>query len=178
MPYFPSENWLEQVKSIAYEIMRSRQFVLEGVVTSVNQNAPYAVKVNLEPYGIETGWLKIAAPYAGDGYGFISPAPAEGTQVKVIFDMGDIRNGTVIAGMFSQAGTPTVPYGTVGLIDPNGTQITIDPDGNASLQAAAGNKVVANQDGSGGVYNAAGKGITVAADGTVTINGKTITESW
>lgn len=134
--YNPSLNWMEQVKFIAREMIQDKQFVLEGIVTSVDPNPPYKVRVNLEPYGVETGWLKIATPYAGNGFGFIFPPPDEGTAVKVIFDMGDIKNGTVISNLFNdEVKMPSVPAGTFGLVHKTGSTITVDPQGNITISS-------------------------------------------
>jgi hypothetical protein len=137
--YNPSLNWVEQVKHIVNEHTNQKQFVLEGTVTSINNSAPYAVKVMLEPYQIETGWLKIATPYIGNNLGLIFPPPQEGTMVKVIFDMGDLNTGTVIGGVYSPVTLqPNVPFGAVGFVHSTGSSILINSDGSISINSSKG----------------------------------------
>lgn len=158
----PSTNWLEQVKYITKQMIDRQTYALEGVVSSVNPDStPYTVKVVLYPYEIETGWLRVGTPYAGDNYGLILPAPEEGTPVKVIFHMGDIQNGTVITSLFNDNLTfPNVTYGTAGIIHKSGSSIFI------------------NQDNSIKISHPSGSFISIGTDGTVTIKGKNTTASW
>lgn len=133
--YSPSGNWMEQVKHVVNEMIKTKSFVLEGVVSSTDPIPPYKVKVTLQPYEIETGWLKLATPYAGNGFGLIFPPPDEGTPVKVIFDMGDIKNGTVIAAVFNaNIQMPNVTYGAAGLVHKSGSSILIGPDGTVTIK--------------------------------------------
>lgn len=159
--YTPSTDWLEQVKNAVNEMVKNISFVLEGTITSVDSSPPYKVKVMLHPYEIETGWLKVSTPYIGNGFGLIVPPPAEGTAVKVIFDMGDIKNGTVIGGVFNDDVTmPTVTYGTAGMIHETGSSFLL------------------NQDGSIKINHPSGSFISIGTDGTVTIKGKNSSTSW
>jgi hypothetical protein len=135
--YIPSTDTLEQDKSLAKLIMDNKDYVLEGIVTSVDPNQPYKVKVMLYPYEIESGWLRIASPYVGSGFGLIVPPPEEGTAVMVIFHMGDISNGIVVSGLWNdEINMPNVPYGTAGIIDKSGTSIFINPDGSITLDSS------------------------------------------
>lgn len=174
--YNPSGNWMEQIKYVVSEILKSKSFVLEGIVSSVDPNPPYKVRVTLQPFEIETGWLKIATPYAGNGFGLILPPPDEGTPVKVIFDMGDIKNGTVIAAVFN-ANTlmPNVTYGAAGLVHKSGSSVLLNPDGSITLQTTGAVNVQAgtvNLGGSGGKPIARqGDAISIPGVGTGTITG-------
>lgn len=126
----PSRDSMEQIKQIMQDMINSRQYVLEGIVTSVDPKPPYKVKVRLEPQGVETGWMKIAMPYAGAGFGFVLPPFDEGTPVKVIFDLGNLNSGTVIGAVFNQNVTmPNVPVGSAGIVHKSGSKIMIAPDG-------------------------------------------------
>ncbi|GIM47044.1 hypothetical protein DNHGIG_25930 [Collibacillus ludicampi] len=159
--YSPSTNWIEQVKFVAREMINNKMFVLEGIVTSVDPNPPYKVKVMLEPYGIESGWLKVATPYVGNGFGFVFPPPAEGTPVKVIFDLGDIKNGVVIGSVFNDnVKMPSVPYGAAGLVHQSGSSIIFNPDGSVVLSGANGGS------------------LTIDKTGAVSISGKNSSQSW
>lgn len=136
MTYNPSLNWMEQVKHSAQELAKAHQYVLEGYITSVDPNAPFKVRVMLEPYEIETGWLKIGTPYLGNGFGLILPPPEENTPVKVIFDMGDLSSGTVIACVPND--NISYPSGvdsqTMGLIHKSGSFFKISSDGTVTIK--------------------------------------------
>lgn len=133
--YNPSMNWVEQIKFIVREMMSAKSFVLEGVVTSVDPTPPCKVKVMLEPYEIETGWLRIATPYAGRGFGLVLPPPEEGMPVKVIFDMGDIKHGTVIGIVPNdEIAPPAARAGAAGLVHKSGSSILIEADGTVTIR--------------------------------------------
>ncbi|MBL0386232.1 hypothetical protein JJB07_06145 [Tumebacillus sp. ITR2] len=133
--YSPTMNWVEQIKWIVREMMNAKSFVLEGIVTSVDPTPPCKVKVMLEPYSIETGWLRVSTPYGGNGFGLVLPPPEQGVPVKVIFDMGDIQHGTVIGAVFSEAmSVPDAPFGSVGFVHKSGSSILIAPDGTVTIQ--------------------------------------------
>jgi phage baseplate assembly protein gpV len=133
--YNPSTNWVEQIKFIVREMLNSKQFVLEGVVSSVDPTPPGKVKVLLEPYGIESGWLRCAMPYVGKQFGLVLPPPEEGTQVKVIFDMGDIKNGTVIGSLYGEdVAVPNIAKGAAGLVHKSGSSLLIMPDGTVTIK--------------------------------------------
>jgi phage baseplate assembly protein V len=158
--YIPSTNWREQIKNAIQEMSNAKSYVLDGTVTSVNTTLPYSVKVNLEPYEIETGWLKMVSPYAGNGFGIVLPPPAEGTHVRVIFDMGDINNGVVVGATYNDVSvSPNVNFGDAAIFHQSGSQIVMKSDGSI-------------------VFTSKGEAsLTLGADKTVTINGNT-TQSW
>lgn len=158
--YIPSTNWREQIKNIVQEMINRKSFVLDGTITSVNTTLPYSVKVNLEPFEIETGWLKMASPYVGNGYGFVLPPPAEGTHVRVIFDMGDINNGVVVGATYNDVQVPP-PINF----------------GDAALYHESGSSLVMKNDGSIVITSKGGASLVLGADKTVTITGQT-TQSW
>lgn len=78
--------------------------VMEGTITSRQLNPP-TVKVMLQPYEIETGWIRVGVPYAGNGFGFLA-IPPEGQAVKVIFDMGDKNSATVVCDVYNDIDLP------------------------------------------------------------------------
>lgn len=133
--YNPSTNWVEQIKFIVREMLNSKSFVLEGVVTSVDPDS-YKVKAMLEPYGIESGWLRCATPYVGNGFGLVVPPPKVGTPVKVIFDMGDIKNGTVIGSLFTDdiSLPEDATAGSAGLYHQSGSFLRIAADGTVTIK--------------------------------------------
>jgi phage baseplate assembly protein V len=158
--YTPSLNWREQIKNAVLEMTNTKAFVLDGTITSVNTKLPYTVKVMLEPYEIETGWLKMLSPYVGNGFGLVLPPPEEGTHVRVIFDMGDINNGVVVGATYNDASVPpNVNFGDAALFHKSGSQIIMKSDGSIVFTSKGG------------------ASLTLGADKTVTINGNT-SQSW
>lgn len=159
--YTPSLNWREQVKNAIQEMNNSKMYVLDGTVTSVNNSLPYSVKVMIEPYEIETGWMKCASPYVGNGFGIVLPPPQEGTHVRVIFDMGDINNGMVVGATYTDVmAPPSVNFGDAAIYHQSGSQITMKSDGSIVFTSKSGASLTLD-----------------GADKTVTINGNT-TQSW
>lgn len=136
MMYNPSTNWIEQVKGLVQNMLELKQFVLDGTVTSVDPNFPFKVRVNLEPYHIETGWLRISTPYLGNEFGLIVPPPDEGTFVKVIFAMGNIESGIVVACEAQDNVLPPsgVDSQTLGFFHKSGSYIKIGQDGTVSIK--------------------------------------------
>lgn len=176
--YNPSTNWIEQIKYIVREMVNTKTFVLEGVVTSVDPSPPHCVRVMLEPYGIESGWLRCATPYAGNGFGLLLPPPDEGTPVKVIFDLGDIKNGTVIGSLYNdQVKRPNVGDSlktaqqnpgmiAAGLVHKSGSSLLILQDGTIKLSTKSSDAITISPSG----------GVTIK--GAVTISGRNYTQSW
>lgn len=99
-----SNDWFEQIKYYVHAAVGQSLSVIEGTVTS-RQLSPPSVKVMLEPYGIETGWIRVGVPYAGVGYGFLA-IPPDGQAVKVIFDMGDKNSASVVCDVYNDVDTP------------------------------------------------------------------------
>jgi hypothetical protein len=133
--YNPSMNWVEQIKFIVREMLNAKSFVLEGVVTSVDPTPPCKVKVMLEPYEIETGWLRLATPCSGSSIALVLPPPEEGMPVKVIFDLGDIKQGTVIGNVPNDSTVPhDVPAGAAGFIHRSGSAILLGADGSVTIR--------------------------------------------
>lgn len=134
----PSRDWIEQIKYVVQDMINQKNFVLTGIVTSIDPTPPYKVKVTLEPYSIETGWLKLAMPLAGNGYGVLLPPPDEGTEVRVLFDLGDIKSGTVIGAVYDDQAVQMPPdaaaLGTMGLYHKSGSFIRIAPDGTVTIK--------------------------------------------
>ncbi|KEO82098.1 phage baseplate assembly protein V [Tumebacillus flagellatus] len=136
--YNPSMNWIEQIKFIVREMLNAKSFVLEGLVTSVDPKPPCKVKVMLQPYEIETGWLRLATPCHGGSVSLVLPPPEEGMPVKVIFDLGDIKHGTVIGNVPNDKTVPPdIPSGSAGFVHQSGSSLLIGPDGTVTIKGKA-----------------------------------------
>lgn len=70
-----------------------------GLVTSYDPKA-YAVKLMLQPDGVETGWVPIKTQAAGSGWG-VAMAPVAGCQARIEYTDGDPDHGVVTGFLFS-----------------------------------------------------------------------------
>lgn len=132
-----STDWYEQIKDYIHRAVGQSLSVVEGTVTS-RQLSPPSVKVMLQPYGVETGWLRIGTTYGGNGFGFLA-IPPEGMTVKVIFDMGDKHSAVVIANVFNDEDTPPTlsDIDDVALVHSSGSQLYFSKNGDVNVQAQA-----------------------------------------
>lgn len=131
-----SNDWWEQMKDYVHQAVGQSLSVIEGTVSS-RQASPPSVKVILQPYGVETGWLRIGVLYAGNGFGFVA-VPPEGQAVKVIFDMGDKSSGTVVCDVYNDIDVPP-PLSTVDdvcFVHKSGSKLYFHDSGEIDVQAA------------------------------------------
>lgn len=124
---------VELVKHLGKE-QRNRWMVsCEGLITSVDPQT-YMAKVMLEPWGVETGWLPIAAVGAGNGWG-VFHLPPNNTEVIVDFVGGAVDNGR-IRGCFhnaSDAPPDGLQQGEFLLKHESGSMLHFDTDGNVNV---------------------------------------------
>lgn len=93
----------------------------------------YAAKVRLQPEDAETGWLPIATPWSGDGWGLFGP-PAPGDVVEVHFQEGGKEAGFVALRHYGDRLRPLpVPSGEFWLVHASGSRIVLGNDGKLSL---------------------------------------------
>lgn len=98
----------------------------------------YMVKVQLQPEGIETGWLPLGSPAVGNQFGIFA-APAIGDQVEVQFPDGDLSSGVVSARFYSDVARPlNVPSGEIWIVHKSGSFLKFHADGSIEINAAAG----------------------------------------
>jgi uncharacterized protein involved in type VI secretion and phage assembly len=92
----------------------------------------YLAKVLLQPDGVETGWLPIAAIGVGNGWG-IQVAPNVGDMVEVEFQDGGIDAGLITGRFFNNsARANAVPTGEVWLVHKSGSFIKMLSSGHIS----------------------------------------------
>lgn len=153
-----SNDWFEQIKDYVHRAIGQNLSVLEGTVTS-RQASPPSVKVMLQPYGIETGWVRVGTPYGGNGFGLLA-IPPEDQAVKVIFDMGDISSAVVICDVWNDVDLPP----------------TLNDVDDATFVHSSGSKMYWHKNGDCdltvvGALSLAGGGAPVAREGdTVSVN--------
>lgn len=110
-----------------------------GTVSGYDPNT-YMVKVQLQPEGVETGWLPLGSPFVGSGFG-IAVGPAIGDQVEVQFPDGDLSSGVVSMRFYSDAARPpAVPSGEVWIVHSSGSLLKLHNDGSIEINATAGIK--------------------------------------
>lgn len=111
----------------------------QGRVTSYDPDL-YAVKVELQPEAVETGWLPIQTLMAGQGWG-IYAAPAVGDQATLLFQEGDRENGWCVGFLPSDADPPPhVPTGEIHVVHKAGAFLKFLTDGTVHIEATAGIK--------------------------------------
>ena len=99
------------VRRIALEVMGSTQIKGTLVCTAYNPKT-HAVKGIIQPHGVESGWVPIAALHVGNGFGVLvgpkvgDPQKLDGDQFDLQADMGDPN--TLVA-HHRQFSTPDAP---------------------------------------------------------------------
>ena len=134
----------------------------------------YAVKVELQPEGVITGWLPLASPWIGNGWGLFAP-PTIGDMIEVQFQEGDIDSGFACQRFYNDSDRPlSCPSGEFWLVHQSGSLLKFHNDGsvevasNANLTATVGGNLSATVTGSATVTAKGG----IVQDGTGTGNTK------
>ncbi len=105
-----------------------------GVVSSVDP-ATFTARVTVQPEGVLSGWLPIAAPWVGAGWGMACP-PSPGDQVLLLWQEGDAEHGIVVCRLWSNtAATPGAPVGELWLVHKTGSFLKLHNDGSIESQA-------------------------------------------
>jgi phage baseplate assembly protein V len=127
------DRFLNALKAQAASLDRAVGVVRFGVVASADPGR-HAVRVRLQPEGVLSGWLPVASPWVGAGWGvFCLPSP--GDQVVVLPQEGEAEHGVVVGGCFSDPRPP--PAGAVGelvLRHAGGAVLRLANDGTVRVQ--------------------------------------------
>ncbi|WP_428375204.1 phage baseplate assembly protein V [Lichenicoccus sp.] len=108
-------NWVEAIKFHSAAHAASNGQPRYGIVTSVDPTN-HAVKVSIEPDGVETGWIPDGALAAGS---LRIACPSEvGTQVLLSAVEGDAEHPVVVARLFDTAATAPVSPATSQPVQP------------------------------------------------------------
>lgn len=107
----------------------------QGVITAYDP-VNYAVKVQLQPTGEETGWIQLSSPWVGDGWG-LAAGPMIGAAVEVEFDSGLMGAG-MAAGQFynDEDRCPGPPSGEFWLIHKSGSVLKFLNTGEVEVGSA------------------------------------------
>ena len=121
-------------------------FVRMGTVSAYDPNH-YAAKVLIQPEGFETGFLPIATPWVGNGWGMFCP-PTPGDVVDVHFQEGGKLAAYVSLRFYGNLAPPlNVPSGEFWLVHQSGSLIKLTNDGKLTLEDKAGSFLTLNADG-------------------------------
>lgn len=133
----------------------------QGVITAYDPGE-YAIKVQLQPTGEETGWLPLGTPWAGQGWGFAA-GPMIGAEVQIDFDSGSIGVGMAGSQFYNNEDRcPGPPSGELWIIHQSGSMFKFLNSGAVILQDKAGTSISLNGDGTR--TDTATGGITVIAN--------------
>lgn len=147
-----------------------------GVVTSYDPDN-YAVKVKRMPEGVETGWMPVSTPWAGDGWGLFAP-PVVGAQVKL--EHQEDGNETPLADgvMFSDGDAPRVPDlggvpgGEFWLVHKTGTRLRLRNDSDFEIQHKTGSRMRFREDSTAETVHRDGGNVRMLPDGSVIMEHK------
>ncbi|HZO21027.1 MAG TPA: phage baseplate assembly protein V [Steroidobacteraceae bacterium] len=147
-----------------------------GTVTSYDPNK-FSAKVLLQPDELLTGWLPVASPWIGNGWGLFAP-PNIGDLVSVEFINGNWGAGTVVGRFWNNANRPLpVPSGEFWLVHSTGSYFKMLTSGEVTFSDARGATV--SLDGHGNITSQAKQWThtgpvhftdDVQVDGTLTAN--------
>jgi phage baseplate assembly protein V len=154
-----------------------------GLVTGYDPNA-YAVKVQIMPEGAETGWLPLACPWIGNGWGLFCP-PSIGDMIEVEFQEGSPQAGHADMRFYNDSDRPLpCPSGEFWLVHKSGSLLKFHNDGTVELHAATalnssaplwthtGDMMIhGHVTGDGGLAISGGSGASVQVSGSITATG-------
>ncbi|MBW4024938.1 MAG: baseplate assembly protein [Proteobacteria bacterium] len=132
------ESWLNAIRAQAGVMSGAAGQVRCGIVQSFDP-ATYCAKVTLQPEGVLSGWLPIAANWVGSGWGMVAP-PSPGQQVVVLAQEGRAEHGIVLGGLFSlSAQPPDAPSGELWMVHETGSCLKLHNDGSIEGRATIWN---------------------------------------
>ena len=137
----------------------------EGEVTSYDPDS-FAVKVMLQPQGIETGWLPIRVLQSGNGFG-VYAAPNIGDLASVEFLEGDTNVGRCTGFVPNDVDKPPpVQAGEIWIKHQDGALVKFLPGGVMRMEAPGGFEMIGDADLTGNLSVSG----TVKAGGDITDN--------
>lgn len=128
-------DWIETVKLHAAKQVAAIGQPRHALVTSVDATA-HAVKVTIQPEGIESGWIPDASLAAAQGLKIACPTEI-GSQVLVVPVEGDSEHPVLIARVFDVTTQPPTSPATDKVVQPGELGIFLE-NGNYLHLTAAG----------------------------------------
>jgi hypothetical protein len=128
---------IDHIKRIVADFMAGFSPTKYGTVSSYNPT-DYTVKVILQPEGIETGFVPLAAAWVGNNLGAVF-GPSVGDVVRLDFIDGSAQ-ATVVGGRFFSvnARPPVVQSGQAAIVDSHGSYVRLNNDGTITMGAPTG----------------------------------------
>lgn len=143
------------MRVIANAMRLQAQRALASVVSSrIGQIKSYdpstfTARVQLQPDSIMTGWLPVASPWIGNGWGLFA-APNIDDMVAVEYINGDLEAGTVVGRFWNLEDLPLpVPSGEFWLVHKKGASFKLKNDGSLTIDDGKGASV--ELDGAGNI---------------------------
>lgn len=128
------QNLLNIVRREVERVVGRLALPKTGIVTGYDP-ANYAVKVRLQPQDVETGWLPVRSPWAGNGWGMFCP-PGIGDEVEVQFQEGGKLAPYVSLRAFGDKSRPLpAPAAEFWLQHKSGSLLKFKNDGSVELHA-------------------------------------------
>ena len=129
------DTFLNLIRGHASQLDQSWAHPRVAIVTSVDP-ATFTARVTVQPENVLSGWLPIASPWVGNGWGLAS-APSPGDQVVVVWQDGDAEQGVIVGRLWSNAATPpSAPCGELWLVHQTGSFLKLLNDGTVESNAA------------------------------------------
>lgn len=122
-----------------------------ALVSSYNPDT-YQVKVQMQPENYESGWMPLASPGVGSGFGVFVP-PAIGDQVVIIHQEGNSGSPVAMAGVYNDTDRPVVqgiggcPANEIRIVHKSGARLRMLSDGTIEIQQQGGTRLQLNPDG-------------------------------
>jgi uncharacterized protein involved in type VI secretion and phage assembly len=143
-----------QLNAMRREAERTLSNVAQPRMAIVSSYDPdrYAVKVRMQPENFETGWMPLATPGAGNGFGVFIP-PAIGDQVLLTHIEGAGGSPVAVAAIYSDEDRPVVddiggcPANEIRIVHKSGARLRLLGDGQIEIRAKDGVQVVLKPDG-------------------------------
>ncbi len=157
-----TDELMSHIRRIAQEVMGRSQFKGTLVCTAYNPQT-HAVKGIIQPHGIESGWVPLAALHVGNGFGIAvgprvgDPKKLDGQVFDLHFDGGDPDTLVAHHRQFSNTEKPPVVQSgemllqhesgnkvffaadkSVTVLGQNGSQTKHHTDGRISMKPATG----------------------------------------
>jgi hypothetical protein len=113
-------------------------FATTGIVTQINPENSSLVRVQIseafnDQPALVTGWIPVASPWSGDGFGFFAP-PSYNDLVLLIFAEGDMQSPIAGVRIFNDEDRAlNVPSGELWLVHKSGSFIKLTNDGKLGL---------------------------------------------
>lgn len=151
---------LNSMRAQALLASGARASVRLGIVSSYD-HVNYCAKVRLQPEDVETGWIPVVSPWAGNGWGMFAP-PTPGDLVEVQFQEGSVEAGFVCQRFFNDSDRPLdVPSGECWLIHKTGAFVKLTNDGKLLINGQT-------------EIDATAPTVNIVASGTVTVQAPSI----